>query len=114
MYQPVSVRISRNQALKLVRGHSIQLKPSDLFSGDVVLHLTAQQAKRLARAKDKNKGARLQLLPDQVSHCLMHGSGFKDLLDKARQKVNTTNINQKSLQEYVKKQTNYWILVLKN
>lgn len=67
-------KLSPAQQRKLLKGVSIQLKPSDLTGGDTVLHLPKTVSTRVNRAVRQGKGMRLQLSPEQLE---LNGGSLK-------------------------------------
>lgn len=84
MYHGYGVKMSEAQALKLRRGHAVRL-PHEHLEGPHKVMLTAEQIKKLEKAKRAGKGTTLKLHPEQISHMLMEGgSVFSSLKSAAR------------------------------
>lgn len=81
------VALSKNQLLKIRRGHPIQLSPKSL-KGDgpelVSLALHPMNAAKVSKAKRLNKGCRLHLTPEEIE---ASGEGLKEMLQKGFKKA---------------------------
>lgn len=78
--QKVSVSISENQFDKLRRGKPIQLSKEKLKNGNHVLYVNPSLAKEIRKARNANKGLRIQLTQQELE---MSAEGLKEFLKKA-------------------------------
>lgn len=84
MFIPHAVNLSIPQRKKLLKGLPVQLKNANLTGGMVVM-LDHEQAKRYKSAVKNGKGLRVHFRsPIQIEHNLLHGKGFKDVLNKVK------------------------------
>jgi len=80
-------KLSPAQQRKLLKGVSVQLKPSDLTGGDTVLQLPKTVSTRVNKAVRLGKGMRLQLSPEQLE---LNGGSLKSFgraLNRGAKKV---------------------------
>lgn len=76
-YVEESMRLSRQQLMKLAKGKKIRVKKDDMM-GDVKIYLTSQQAKKVATRRRKGLGIDLMLDQAQINHNIKFGGGFWD------------------------------------
>jgi hypothetical protein len=82
-----SIHLTDAQKRKLLRRQPVQLKNENL-QGNHKIVLNHEQSVKIRRAKRTGKGIRLQLHNDELVHNnVVHGTGFKELLSKAKKAV---------------------------
>ena len=82
----VKISLTKPQKRKLLKGHAVNLKHSQLMNGNVSVKLDNPHGKRLRRAMRANTGFRLQ--PSQVMvQEMIEGEGFKDVMRKVNKGV---------------------------
>lgn len=97
----ISVKLSRPQLLKLLKGRMFQMKHHQLLGGPHVLNLHHENMKKVQKAIKGKKGVRLQLSDYEIE-----GSGLKDVLKKGvrlAKDVIKSDIYQKNLKPLVHK-----------
>ncbi len=73
------------QKRKLLRGQAVQLKHEHLQSGGSTVVLDKMHGNKIRKAIRTAKGARIQFAnEDMIHNNVIHGTGFKDLLSKAK------------------------------
>lgn len=82
--EKVHLKLTMPQAKKLMKGGVIQLKPEALRDNSHYLILEKKTATKVKRAKRAGKGCRVQLSPQEMSHC---GEGIGDFFKNAFSKV---------------------------
>ena len=79
--------LSDDQKRKLIRGHAVQVKHANINTGGSIM-LDKKQSTKIHKALRTGCGVRIQLHNDElVRNNVMHGTGFKEFLSKARSKL---------------------------
>ena len=81
VYHKVQLGPSENQLRDLVQGTEVKLSQGHM-KGDVEMHLTTTQVKKLQAAAKSGRGCTIKMTKAQVKHHAMHGAGI--LSDLAR------------------------------
>ncbi len=82
----VQISLTKAQKRKLLKGHAVNLKHSQLMNGDVNVSLDKEHGRRLRKAMRGNKGFRLQPTQGMVQQ-MVEGEGFKDVMRKVNKGV---------------------------
>ena len=64
--EQIQLRISPEQMTKIRKGMPIQIKHDSMVSGDVVVSLRPEKAKKMVSAFKRGKGLRIQMDEDEV------------------------------------------------
>lgn len=79
--------LSDDQKRKLLRGHAVQVRHENINIGGSIV-LDKKQSTKIHKALRTGSGVRIQLHnEDLVRNNVMHGTGFKQFLSKARSKL---------------------------
>jgi hypothetical protein len=79
--------LSDDQKRKLIRGHAVQVRHANIGIGGSIM-LDKKQSTKIHKAMRTGSGVRIQLHnEDLVRNNVMHGTGFKQFLSKARSKL---------------------------
>ena len=79
--------LSDDQKRKLIRGHAVQIRHEHIGIGGSIM-LDKKQSTKIHKAMRTGSGVRIQLHnEDLVRNNVMHGTGFKQFLSKARSKL---------------------------
>jgi hypothetical protein len=86
---PHQLGLIKDQAKKLVSGKPVIIPHHMMGSGagNHIVLLKPQNARKLLTAYKKGKGFKLNLTPDELHHTIIHGNGFRDILNKASKAV---------------------------
>lgn len=91
MYYPHKIDLTLPQKKKLLRGYTVQIKPTQIGTGSTVL-LSDLQSHNFRKCAKCGKGMRLQFRDNQQSdHNVIHGEGFKDILKRIKKGFNTAS-----------------------
>jgi hypothetical protein len=82
----IQISLTKAQKRKLLKGHSVNLKHSQLMNGNVNVSLDKEHGRRLRRAMRTNKGFRLQPNQNMVQQ-MIEGEGFKDVMKKVNKGI---------------------------
>ena len=81
------LHLSDDQKRKLIRGHAVQVRHENINRGGSIV-LDKKQSTKIHKAIRTGCGVRIQLHNDElVRNNVMHGTGFKEFLSKARAKL---------------------------
>ena len=86
--EQVQIRISPAQLSKIRKGLPIQLKHDSLGSGDMVIAVHPENAKKMMSAFKRGKGLRIQMDEDEV-----RASGLLDGIKRLGKKVEKSVVN---------------------
>ncbi len=99
----VQIQLTKAQKRKLLKGHAVNLKHSQLLNGNINVSLDKEHGRRLRRAMRTNKGFRLQPTQSMVQE-LVEGEGFKDVMRKVNKGVKKAiSFTKKEVVPFVKK-----------
>jgi hypothetical protein len=96
---PISLKLTRQQARKLINGKRIQLKPDQLHNGNYSIMVDKKMNNKVKSAIRNKRGLRIELSHQQIARAL-EGEGFGDFMKKV--KTNLKSIGKKVKDDVIK------------
>lgn len=96
---PISLKLTRVQARKLINGKRIQLKPDALHNGNYSIMVDKKMNNKVKSAIRNNRGLRIELSHAQIARAL-EGGGFGDFMKKV--KTNLKDVGKKLKEDVIK------------